>query len=97
MNLKNQIARQLKVKHCQTMSKIKRWKVLKMGIPKAGKLRDVLMACMKCGEESQLALIGSPLAQVDSGFVFDTGPHWMPETVRCPHCGSTLEKEGVAQ
>ena len=57
------------------MSKIKRWKVLKMGIPKAGKLRDVLMACMKCGEESQLALIGSPLAQVDSGFVFDTGPN----------------------
>lgn len=75
---------------CQHLSKIKRWKIMSLGNYDGGRLSDLEFTCLTCGEASVVSGSGLALAQVGSGIVFDSSKHWMPETIRCPHCKSTI-------
>ena len=68
------------------MAHKKPWKILERGaVPDAG-TNTCLYACMGCGNEAELEVIGTALAQVNTGLVFDLGPHAMPAKIQCRKC-----------
>lgn len=69
---------------------MKSWRVMEVGSPPPSRTHKVPFTCLTCGEESNLGVCGSPLAQAGAGIVFDPGARWMPKTIRCPHCLASL-------
>lgn len=59
-----------------------------------GELKDTEYMCLECMNESLLGVVGIPLAQLGCGIVFNNHKHWMPKTIRCPHCKATLTMKG---
>jgi hypothetical protein len=75
---------------CGVAGKLKRWRILDWGkVPQDG--RCVLFTCLGCGNESQLPVLGTPMAQTGMGIVFDLGPHAMPNAIECRHCRRRYE------
>jgi lysyl-tRNA synthetase class I len=68
---------------------VKTWKIIDRGsVPLDA--RTVEFGC-ECGQEAQLPIVGTPLAQLHGGIVFDndqTGV--LPVTIQCRKCGRIL-------
>ena len=74
------------------MFEISNWIIIDRGsVPKRAIKKEY--TCMTCGEESLLPMVGSPIAQIGQGIVFDIGTYSMPKTIRCPHCRHVLEMD----
>ena len=71
----------------------KRWIVIESGPPENGRLVDVSLTCIECGESFDVGIVGTALAQIGRGIVFESGKGWMPKTIRCPNCKSTITRE----
>jgi len=74
---------------------MRKWRVLDYGDLCADKAKLVEFRCMNCQRDSLLPVTGLPIAQVESGIVFDSGSHAMPRKTECPHCRHRFEKEAA--
>jgi len=74
--------------------RVKTWKILDRGdVPLDAATVD--FACVHCGREAVLPVVGRPLAQVESGVVFDNDRRGiMPRLIQCRKCGKVLELGG---
>lgn len=69
------------------------WKILDRGtVPETG-TNTCLYACMGCGNETELEVVGTALAQINAGLVFDVGPHATPVKIQCRKCRRVFELE----
>lgn len=68
------------------------WKVIDSGTvpPNARKIEYTCMGCMR---EALLPVVGTVLAQLDAGLVFDTDTdkRAIPKQIQCPHCRKRME------
>lgn len=71
-------------------NKVKHWKVIDPGDGRPERTGLSEYMCIKCMNESMLPTSGTMLAQMGNAVVFDIGKYWMPKTIRCPHCRTTL-------
>lgn len=71
-----------------------RWVTVEAGESNKKPTRTIDYMCVNCMNESRLDVCGIPIAQIEQGVVFDIGYRWMPKTIRCPHCKSTLTTAG---
>ena len=69
---------------------MKRWRILARGAVPI-RTHEVVFACMSCGTEALLPVLGLPLAQIESGIVFDIGRHAMPAVIQCRTCRRRYE------
>ena len=76
---------------------MRKWKVIDRGKVPDGRTSNYEFTCMGCMNESMLPITGLPLAQCDSGVVFDIGGHSMPQSIKCPHCRRSYELEPSAE
>jgi len=71
------------------------WTVIDRGeVPEEG-AGVVLFTCLECMTESNLPILGTPMAQVEQGIVFDIGAHAMPKIIECPSCNNRLISEAA--
>lgn len=67
------------------------WRILDRGdVPEQG-VNLVLYDCPGCGAEAELPVLGTPLAQIESGIVFDIGKRAMPRIIQCRNCRRRFE------
>jgi len=72
---------------------MRKWKVIDEGmIPDGARAHLIPYMCVNCWRESELPVVGTVLAQIDEGLVFDTGRHHTPDEIKCPWCRRTLDR-----
>lgn len=72
--------------------KIKRWKILDRGsVPVLAE--TVSYTCPACLRDAELPVLGTVIAQLGPGLIFDPGPRALPSSVRCPSCHHSFELE----
>lgn len=69
------------------------WKVINRGLVPDPAPNHAEFACPGCGWEASLPVLGTPLAQLQSGIVFDTGINAMPQVIECRKCRRRFEME----
>lgn len=69
------------------------WKVIDRGRVPEFAANSVEFSCPGCGWEASLPVLGTPLAQLHSGIVFDRGEHAMPRVIKCRKCRRRFEME----
>ena len=70
---------------------MRNWKILKWA-ERPKHTHKIEFTCTNCWEDSQLAISGAVIAQIDESLVFDSD-HSSPERIECPHCRKRLELE----
>jgi hypothetical protein len=75
--------------------RVKTWKVLDRGaVPSDA--RRVQYTCTFCGREAELPVVGTPIAQIEQGIVFDTDRRGiMPPVIQCRKCRRIFEGASV--
>lgn len=75
------------------MAHKKPWKILDRGLVPMTGTNTCLYACMGCGNEAELEVMGTALAQINAGLVFDVGPYAIPVKIQCRKCRRVFELE----
>lgn len=66
--------------------KIRAWKVLDRGnVPTSG-ANETSYTCFGCGNDSRLPVVGTVIAQLRSGPVFERPGYATPALIECRHC-----------
>jgi len=65
---------------------LKHWRILDYGNVPEDTSRMIEYTCMNCDEDSLLPVVGSVMAQMGQGLVFDIGGHAIPAVIQCRHC-----------
>lgn len=70
---------------------MRKWRVIDFGEVDQKCARRTEYTCLKCGNDSELLVIGNPIAQIGEALVFDVGDHAIPKVIECPHCRRRME------
>ena len=67
------------------------WKVIRRGAVPLEGAKVAQFTCLNCMHEADLPILGTAIAQVGDGIIFDPGPHAMPAVIECRKCGRQME------
>ena len=70
---------------------MRNWKILKWP-NRPENTHKIEFTCTNCWEDSNLAIAGMVIAQIEDSLVFDSD-HSSPDQIECPHCRKQLELE----
>ena len=71
---------------------MRNWRILDYGkVPQDARKLD--FTCPHCERDSALPHVGTPMAQIGAGIVFNPGEHAMPAKIQCPYCRRKFSQE----